>query len=48
MGLHLISDSLLLQSYQEAIDYNLDRDFIKILEEELLARGIITVNEIPK
>jgi len=39
-SLNLLPNELLQESYQEAIQLNLDTDFIKILEQEIKKRGI--------
>ncbi|WP_413381374.1 sporulation histidine kinase inhibitor Sda [Alkalihalobacillus sp. 1P02AB] len=45
MGLTFISDCILIESYQKAIKNNLDEDFIRILEEELIRRGFVTMTK---
>ena len=35
-----ITDQLLIESYFKAIELNLDKDFILVLEEELKRRGL--------
>lgn len=39
-SLNLLPNELLQESYQEAIQLNLDTDFIKILEQEIKKREI--------
>lgn len=35
-----LSDELLLKSYLQAFEYNLDKDFIRMLEKELKRGGL--------
>jgi hypothetical protein len=37
----------LLKVYKKAFEMNLERDFIEILESELLRRGVINLSENP-
>lgn len=37
-----IDDETLLDVYHQAIKYNLDKDFIYIIEKELKERGFLT------
>ena len=41
-----ITDQLLIESYFKAIELDLDKDFILVLEEELKRRGLSLI--IPK
>lgn len=36
-----LSDSLLLEAYQKAIELNLNKDFIQMIEEEIERRAIL-------
>ncbi|AST94509.1 MULTISPECIES: sporulation histidine kinase inhibitor Sda [Shouchella] len=40
MTLHDIDDSLLIDSYVKAVEHRLEDDFIALLQEEVLRRGI--------
>ncbi|KIL45797.1 sporulation histidine kinase inhibitor Sda [Jeotgalibacillus soli] len=46
MRYHKLSTELLLEAYQKAINLRLSRDFIFILNEELVARNIKLKNMI--
>jgi hypothetical protein len=37
---HNIKDSLLIQTYEKAIEFNLNEEFISLLVEEIEKRGI--------
>lgn len=39
--MHLVSDELLLDSYQKAMKRNLDQQFIELLEEEIRKRNLV-------
>ncbi|QKS73203.1 sporulation histidine kinase inhibitor Sda [Paenalkalicoccus suaedae] len=36
-----LSDSLLIETYQRAINYQLSRDFLSLIEDELARRGLL-------
>jgi len=36
-----LSDSLLLEAYQKAIELNLNKDFIQMIEKEIERRAIL-------
>lgn len=35
-----LSDDIIIESYYKAVDFNLERDFIKILQDVLQSRGV--------
>ncbi|MFC4102435.1 sporulation histidine kinase inhibitor Sda [Paenibacillus xanthanilyticus] len=41
-GLGRAETDALIDAYQDAIAWGLSKDFIRLLEEELLRRGVIT------
>ncbi|MEI3613310.1 sporulation histidine kinase inhibitor Sda [Pseudogracilibacillus sp. SO30301A] len=40
-----LSDSLLLEAYQKAIELNLNKDFIKMIKEEIERRAELSYNK---
>ncbi|QGH34465.1 sporulation histidine kinase inhibitor Sda [Gracilibacillus salitolerans] len=38
--MHLLSDEQLFDSYKKAMELNLDKEFIQLLEEEIKKRNI--------
>lgn len=44
--LQLLSDELLIEAYQSAVESQLEEDFIRLLREELLRRGMNVKQEI--
>lgn len=45
--LHLLSDEHLIEAYYSAIQLNLDKEFIRLLAEELEKRELKTTNKAP-
>ncbi len=37
---HNLSDSLLIEAYKRAIELSLSKDFIKLLEKEIIRRNL--------
>ncbi|SDC77593.1 Sporulation inhibitor A [Paenibacillus sp. UNCCL117] len=38
----MLNDDLLVQTYIDAVKYGLDKEFIRVLQEEIILRGLIS------
>lgn len=43
-NMEILDDKTLLDVYHQAVEYDLDKDFIFIIEKELKERGLLPVN----
>ncbi|WP_159887684.1 sporulation histidine kinase inhibitor Sda [Paenibacillus puerhi] len=46
--MNLLNDDILIQTYLDAVRYGLDKEFIRVLQEEIELRGLISRSEQPQ